>query len=996
MQASPTENSILHLTLDQLDHALAKAIDAVADAARTPMEEIEPKIQAVVQKIFREGNARGVKQFIKWSGDRNIRNTQEAIQFLKGSYAHLQPIDWQQLKSRMVAPEALQAGNAKMLMRANTGFDSPASFIAKHLPHFIGFNEPLLRNFFRKSFQKLVAIHSLTKSLELEKNKLGNNEAGRANFEELQLNLKLWAMHYLFRGAKPPVLHQAGEWHLSFTEYLDDNHAAYYRGDGGAVHAHFLKYLSEAGGYSFLAEGFEEGCIGIVTVAKFEELMRRLSVHSSTDNSFIYTPIQTLSDLEHKPEYCILDVTSLLHASLKPSELADTIKDIKSHLVKLPQKILAGGVIDMGNTVGVYLFFTEDKWTGDLLSSFKNYQGALGAYPDTMNMRRQLIEMGFDLKTLIKSYPFRDETFDNDILNRLRRFATTPLTGQDILKGFSRIGGELEDLFSLSKSGCTNLTAVYCPLVKNLLAMISYGEPTCPEAPLDPLFECLDKISKRVRRIADLEKSGDRPELKFQKISQQYHLIIQEVLFLLIFLRPRSLEKSFKQVLNAFPFAPSEGSGLNKLSWAYTSGMAGYEAIFQACEDTLKKPAGQKIKTTVLQGSYFEVVEDRMLKGYLQRAFEITVVPLRDMRSPDFCEVICLDLYPNYVPMKNVEVTPVIDVVKTVLASRDQKTELTPPAPLIVILDTSTTVFWSEAVSGLIAQLTSEIEKKRVAVILVSSLAKMATGGFDYFQGGVAQCYFQAHGALTAKLEESSARNPLPPEASAFFSLLLQSNLESIKLYLNKIVENTDRVYMGLQKAGLQKSESPIFLGERTTPIPILGFHFDFFLDMMLKKVPPKKTASAQQAPPTVNEELQMKKASSEADRANFIYLIHYYIAEKARRRGLPLIIRPSFGFPHAAVTECRTALRMTLGVEDPPIVEAYLEILMDLQKELTALMSDTSSQTAQFLAQLIHYEEGDGDEIRNFFERKEAAILQLLPQMDLKGLIAQFHALKR
>jgi len=275
--------------------------------------------------------------------------------------------------------------------------------------------------------------------------------------------------------------------------------------------------------------------------------------------------------------------------------------------------------------------------------------------------------------------------------------------------------------------------------------------------------------------------------------------------------------------------------------------------------------------------------------------------------------------------------------------------------PLTVILDTSTTIFWNQIVGGIIQDLAGEIKNKEVVVILLSSLAKFAACGLDKYPGGVAQCYFHVIGILTNELHKLSLQYKLSPEAERFFLLFLTLNPEEIDAYIKKIVSNTDCVYTNLQGV-LEDKDSYIKLGTRESPIPILSFHFDRFLKDLL------------------DEQV------TEADRANFTYLIHYYIYGKARKRHLPLMIRPSFGFAHAALTECRTALRMTLGIEDEPIVEEYISLFVELNRELKELMTlEANDSAAEQLLELIGSDDEDENKVRNFLENHQNKVMEAL-----------------
>lgn len=201
----------------------------------------------------------------------------------------------------------------------------------------------------------------------------------------------------------------------------------------------------------------------------------------------------------------------------------------------------------------------------------------------------------------------------------------------------------------------------------------------------------------------------------------------------------------------------------------------------------------------------------------------------------------------------------------------------------------------------IIESLQELIKAGRLILVVTNSLAKFAMCGFDKFTGGVVQVYANDRHANTLNdtLFTQSRKDPFSKEANRFFHAIFSRCSSSVQNYLKIIRDNSNYLY-GALTIRLTGSPNLIRLGVRDPDIPMLGFHFDSVL----------KTLGVD--------------ASDEDNLIKITHIMQYYLYALAAGRDLPLTLRASFGFSNTTCIECETALRLTPGVEDREILNAY------------------------------------------------------------------------
>lgn len=342
---------------------------------------------------------------------------------------------------------------------------------------------------------------------------------------------------------------------------------------------------------------------------------------------------------------------------------------------------------------------------------------------------------------------------------------------------------------------------------------------------------------------------------------------------------------------------------------------------------------------------------------------------------------VILDLYPNNAPLADVKTNDVVALVNKRLKQKNGH-------PLTIILDTSTTIAWDPNVAQILQAFEGPIKEGRLTLVVINSLAKFSMCGLDKFPGGLTQSYCQIAGVnqnlsvlLATFVKEDVYK--LSPEVREFFSFFLIDNKQQIEDHIKKIVENTHYVYQELV-GNLGQEHALLKLGKRGEKIPMMGLHLAHFLKKM-----------------TEHNHVQLSKKEESSALANLNYWIYYYLYSQANKRGRPLWIRPSFGFPHAALTECWSAIRLTIGIEDALILDEYVTFFKDIEKELESTLKDR--EAIKYLFELIRNPppvshsaaEGQSSTIRNFIEHCEADTVKSLQQESLSACLSAFRRLR-
>lgn len=959
------------------------------------------------------------KPFINWAGDKTLKDVCAAGDYLTraSQEGRLTTEHLASLQHRLF-PSLKEAFPTQALdiFRSNTqDHQNVPALIANKHPHLAGFDERMLRQYFSKSFKRLVSVYLLSKRMAhgLAQHPSTLSEVGQDWIKRVKEKVEVFGLQFLFHAAKIPLLNQSIPFHLSFLDYLWSNEPSYYRGDGGALVKVLLKHLENTPS-RFIAQSGAK--LGVVTYEQFPSILENLC-NKLKDHNYRYGQVADIEEFlrtvetSKQDEYLVIDVTKIVDFA-NPVICERNFDELKRRAdecsVSHPRLLIAG-VVEVSPGIGVYFMFKNAQPMDSLLDVLINFQSALGAYPEIVLLRHALIRMGYPLEDLIRLYPFRDEIHDKDLLEGLaaKTLENVPLD----VAPLQECCEETLRLLSDDSTPFSRMSQLYFPLLQQFLKAVQLsllslpldGSPLQSELVLQPVFKSLSRIHKRVQNIIQLEKQRQIDNLEhssvfqkqirasdnFRRISQEYYLIIEETIYLNVFLdiQPtKEADITLEETLNSYPFAPqssSRESNIQKQSFVFNSGMACYDAVLKSYKSSLSSPSRPVI--LFMKNCYFELTVEKTLSDYLKREFDPQIY---DEKKPTNCDILCLDLYPNYAPHLEVRANDVRTLVRNQLKIKKGST-------LTVMLDTSTTIAWNRKVADIMEEFSEEITHGTLNFIVINSLAKFSMCGFDKYPGGLAQSYCQVTGSQTSSINKKlefqvqQVMYEISSEARKFFSFFIQGNKEQIEKYIERVNDNTDYVYDRL-KPILQREEACLLLGQRDSLIPMMGLHFTRFFEQLAKKAERSFTTD------------QIEDA-----RPNLVYLMYYYLYVQANKQGLPIMIRPSFGFPHVAFTECWSNIRVTMGIEEDHVLDGYVQFFERINQKMEVFIFSAEPDQLKFLIDVITHPPKVKDSghipgslsttpatMRKFIEHHETRILEIMQADKLSECLSKFKSL--
>ncbi|MCP5506110.1 MAG: hypothetical protein H7A38_04435 [Chlamydiales bacterium] len=403
-----------------------------------------------------------------------------------------------------------------------------------------------------------------------------------------------------------------------------------------------------------------------------------------------------------------------------------------------------------------------------------------------------------------------------------------------------------------------------------------------------------------IAHIIEIDQSTTLPlKRKIREIEEEVYLAFEELSLQQILRQTPlpSLQHSLQQV------GPSS---TYKKTTLYSNGMSGYFHVFKELLDF----HGEKPSCAFLDSSYYEIVTHSLMGSALESFCHPTCgLTIDDFLDPlKGWEVLCMDLYPNFVEKKSVEIPPIEEILRLHLKKN--------PSSLTLVLDITGTVIHDEKLHRLVRLFDKEIEQGTLHLIFISSLAKYYTGGIDKYSGGFVQTY-STHFSLKTE-------NLLSQPASTFFSLIFHEKGTWLHHYFRTIQKHHDLFYTLLLP--LQRKESLIYLCRKEKEIPFIGLTF-IHLARPLTKAP-----------------------LTHLHLTNISYFLQYFLMAKSLSHDFPCAIRDSFGFPVTNLRNSGTALRLTVGLEDPPVLEEMAHWLIEeeaaLAEEIHTLSDTVQSQT--------------------------------------------------
>lgn len=734
-------------------------------------------------------------------------------------------------------------------------------------PEFLkDFSDDYLTEIFHSFFEKTSFIQTFSSLLASDQ----MNPSEKDTLEKVHT----FVLHYLSRGSTIPIHLESEKTYRSPLDYFceKDNAAKYYRGDGGPICEIILKTIE---GVFEDVETQNKYQIGLVKPQIFPVIMKKACAYEGYE----YSEVDDLSEIDDS-EGAFFDASSWIKESLvqgwwRGESLNMTLESLRKSSSSLGSSSVIGGVLEFNYHVGVYLFISpnnsqailsENGKEFDFICSFLNLQGYIGAFPEMMLAKSTLSRIGFQL----------------DLEN-----------SREVLGESDEIScrGCAEDLQELPIDNAMNQPLrIYLKIISNILR--SFSEETSQKRPLENWEQ--KAIGKSLREIYNGCQKASSETSTFPEALNFIYLAIEEMLFLSIFFKP---VRDFDQVIYDLirPRSPTESTVLR-----FNSGMTSISYIVETAFSSFGEA---DLHIGLVNGSYYEISE---LKKYLKKDWSVKKI---DPSSPvpDEIDLLLLDLYPNNVTLPEAEEIDVANVISQCLNKR------TSEQPLVVVLDTSTTLLTNSKIFELVSRFKDEIENNQLEFITLTSLAKFYTCGLDKYSGGLVVYFGERKGFRDKMLNELNAlstKDPLSEQARTFFSLLFENAMDDVEEYYHQTIESTNKVYSSLSKIPdleVQKSLLATSLQEKSEHIPVIG--------------------------------LQLKTHSeARGEKWEYTKTLEYYLFKQAQERGLPLLIRASFPFPHSAIVECDTALRFVAGLEAPKREGEYESLFFDLYNEMKTL----------------------------------------------------------
>jgi hypothetical protein len=877
----------------------------------TSLEMIEGIINPLLQEINKDKKSQKIfrKVFNLSSAERQSQQDLEVHSIATLLLSQRKNLDlsyFDELKSRL-AEHAMRISKQIIPLSDNSQKHIPSAL--KKVPLV------LLRALTRESWKELNKL--LIETDNLVKSKKLNDDRQNAHLDEIIHNLHVRYLHFLAKGAKIPIFDQhkgvITPYHLPLIEYINDNYPLYYRGDGGVAVQLFLAEIEK----HFPQEEVSEYEFRVIKNDEYpffiKPLCRSCNVIYLDEDEQVK---EEEPDTDQEENY-FLDITSSL-ASHNPYEfsLSGYLQLVNKTFESMEEKPLVkefmiGGVIKVG---GQDLFVSKRAFK--IIEAFANFQYTLGYIPEMLQMKHHLLKSGFSLADLKNQYfPFPSilPSSPSNYSSRL----------EDIQEKYARINEALEADVAIS----LEISSCYLPILNKLIKFMHEHFHELSKWKKNPVFlacyaQALDKIFKKLKKIYSLShKEGALfslpPQQKFQEVQQEFSLIFEKIEYLMVLM---DIKLDIYEALEEMKLFTTD-------RYAYTSGMRCFIAITEAILSLFKSSfkSSDKKEAIFIEGCYYELrEEERGFDKFIKKNFNSSSMRLQDaLDSPDkLCQanVIYSDLYPNDITLDEVKKIEVVNLINSALTNRSSENK----SPLIFVLDTATSLFFDEEIAEINQAVKEWVENKKLIFVVTSSLAKFTQAGLDKYTGGVV--LVSAHpdySHFTKELIIHQDRDVFSIETQRFHSLMLTRCPEEIENYVKKIKKNTDYVYERLkEKLG---ENSFIHLGKKDPNIPMIGLHFDSILKKM------------------------------EIDKVHLpvlIYIMQHYIYSKTTQVDLPLCVRGSFGFPHAACIECETALRLTVGIEDQILLEQYVEIICALQEEITLMMN--SEEAKKLLSSII------------------------------------------
>lgn len=725
------------------------------------------------------------------------------------------------------------------------------------------------------------------------------------NQNNLVDDLSLYAFSYLAKGTKPPL---DPDRHLSAVDFLLDASPHYFRSQGGAT-LKLYKKLMMSGEYSFLFNNTDT--VELIKGERFRNFLKLKYPTIRIGSSKPGTPKSFDEQLKYLEKYNsvsstqkFLDVSPMLLQATNPSDLEARIKKIKLSIKKNPnlKNEIIGAFLKLKDGQDIYILFSDSttEQTKKAAAEISDLRMCSGYIPDMVQIRKNLLKGNLPLNDLFSL-----------ISPKLKLEASKSTNSSEKCEIQIKTKSLFDTLLKKVTESEEGVEKCYFTLFATFLSSLS---PRLDNESLKPAEKEL--VLFALTEMEAILKNMTSAKTNYLTFLSEIDLLAEEITCLLIVAKA---SKSFITVLNETGISFKAEGTSKKESYFFTSAMNAINHILGAQRKQQNSNSYQTTKSKVgfTHSSYFET--KLYVKPNLKEVFKVV--------TPDSLERIdmfFMDIYPNDPTLAEAEKIEPIKTILGLLKTASRK-------PLTVVIDTSTMEPDSSEIQKILdnKEIQKAINLGFLNLVTVCSLAKFGMAGLDKYSGGVIQTYNsgQFFKPFNDYLIKMQAKESPSPEADSFFSLFFTCGKELIKNYHKYIIDQTNYVYKKLISLKLQTPGAKLSLAKRDGNIPMLSFQLDNVIFALSSKT--KTFNGAHEA------------------KTNLAKILDQYIYGLAKKMGLPLDNRPSFGFPVSSINASGPALRLTVGFEKAEILEGYVNLLSRVNWELESALKNQKFENA-------------------------------------------------
>ncbi|SPJ31793.1 F-box protein [Candidatus Protochlamydia amoebophila] len=276
-----------------------------------------------------------------------------------------------------------------------------------------------------------------------------------------------------------------------------------------------------------------------------------------------------------------------------------------------------------------------------------------------------------------------------------------------------------------------------------------------------------------------------------------------------------------------------------------------------------------------------------------------------------FPDVLIADIHPNNATKEILSQNNIAEWIQSTLEKNPLKT-------MILILDITLNHLSDPILQRTLEKLVPFIEKGRLEIFGIQSLAKLVQVGADNFSGGI--CLHL--GGNSSKKSNLNFPSPIPEKAS-FFSLMSRHFQHITTDYFEQVRGNTNLMYKILTEgfsniseiAWVEKNDEEsdrILQSFCAANITLNGDNSTVYVAINFI--------------PLINE----LKITDKTKKEQLINSLRNLIIKLAETRELPLTARQSFGFSLSNMSQTGEAIRFSLGIENEKLIYRYADVVID------------------------------------------------------------------